>query len=212
MPTVRVEQGKAGTDPWVVKVDSSSANPSGAATAANQSTLNTEVGIVTETAPADDTASSGLNGRLQRIAQRLTSLIAKLPAFGTSAAPSADLLSVSLQPAISGGWTPYRNIDVQAAGSSVKGTGGNLGGWFLYNNAATTRFLKVYDMAGAPASTDNANLKLTIPIPPGGAANLSVPSGVTFANGIGIRASQLVSDTDNTAPATNDVVADLWYK
>lgn len=43
-------------------------------------TTNTEVGGVTETAPASDTASSGLNGRLQRIAQRLTSLIALLPA------------------------------------------------------------------------------------------------------------------------------------
>ncbi len=37
------------------------------------------VGIVTESAPGTDTASSGLNGRLQRIAQRLTSLIALVP-------------------------------------------------------------------------------------------------------------------------------------
>lgn len=36
-------------------------------------------GIITETAPASDTASSGQNGRLQRIAQRLTSLIAQVP-------------------------------------------------------------------------------------------------------------------------------------
>jgi hypothetical protein len=42
--------------------------------------LEGQTGIVTETAPATDTASSGLNGRLQRIAQRLTSLIALLPA------------------------------------------------------------------------------------------------------------------------------------
>lgn len=41
-------------------------------------TTNTEIGIVTETAPATDTASSGLNGRLQRIAQRITSLITAL--------------------------------------------------------------------------------------------------------------------------------------
>lgn len=38
--------------------------------------METLEGAVTETAPATDTASSGLNGRLQRIAQRLTSLIA----------------------------------------------------------------------------------------------------------------------------------------
>jgi hypothetical protein len=54
--------------------------PTGAATAANQTTELTQLGIVTETAPASDTASSGLNGRLQRIAQRLTSLIALVPA------------------------------------------------------------------------------------------------------------------------------------
>lgn len=42
--------------------------------------LLTQTGIVTEAAPATDTASSGLNGRLQRIAQRITSLIALVPA------------------------------------------------------------------------------------------------------------------------------------
>lgn len=39
----------------------------------------TLVGALTETAPASDTASSGLNGRLQRVAQRITSLIALIP-------------------------------------------------------------------------------------------------------------------------------------
>lgn len=67
--------------------------PSGASTSSNQileltalglllttSDFDTKTGSLTETAPATDTASSGLNGRLQRIAQRLTSLIAILPA------------------------------------------------------------------------------------------------------------------------------------
>lgn len=49
-------------------------------------TTNTEIGGLTETAPATDTASSGLNGRLQRIAQRLTSLIGLFP---TSIGPKA---------------------------------------------------------------------------------------------------------------------------
>lgn len=58
----------------------------GDASAANQTlqltqatTTNTNLGPVTETAPTTDTASSGLNGRLQRLAQRITSLIALLP-------------------------------------------------------------------------------------------------------------------------------------
>lgn len=69
--------------------------PTGAATSANQTTTLTDLGAVTETAPATDTASSGLNGRLQRIAQRLTSLIALLPSsIGRKA--TAGSLSVTL--------------------------------------------------------------------------------------------------------------------
>jgi hypothetical protein len=55
--------------------------PTGAATEASLSNrlseadFDTKVGILTETPPATDIASSGLNGRLQRIAQRLSSLI-----------------------------------------------------------------------------------------------------------------------------------------
>lgn len=37
-----------------------------------------QIGALTETAPGTDTASSGLNGRLQRIAQRITSMITAL--------------------------------------------------------------------------------------------------------------------------------------
>lgn len=65
--------------------------PAGAATAANQSSEQTLVGAVNETAPGTDTASSGLNGRLQRIAQRLTSLIALLPTSLGQKAKAASL-------------------------------------------------------------------------------------------------------------------------
>lgn len=52
---------------------------SNSVTLASDDDIQSKIGIVTETAPASDTASSGLNGRLQRIAQRLTSLIALFP-------------------------------------------------------------------------------------------------------------------------------------
>lgn len=61
-------------------------------------TLSTEgtaqLGSLTEGAPATDTASSGLNGRLQRIAQRLTSILAKLPALGTAGTASSDVITI----------------------------------------------------------------------------------------------------------------------
>ena len=63
------------------------------ATSAKQDAEAVLIGAVNETAPASDTASSGLNGRLQRIAQRLTSLIGLLPA-SLGAKTSAASLSV----------------------------------------------------------------------------------------------------------------------
>lgn len=58
------------------------------------------VGAITETAPATDTASSGLNGRLQRIAQRLTSQIALMPAsLGSKAAASSLAITQSTEDA-----------------------------------------------------------------------------------------------------------------
>lgn len=61
-------------------------------------TLETLQGSVTETAPATDTASSGINGRLQRIAQRLTSLIALVPAsLGSKAAAASFATTMSTE-------------------------------------------------------------------------------------------------------------------
>lgn len=60
--------------------------------------LGTLSGAVNETAPADDTASSGLNGRLQRVAQRLSSLIALWPtALGSSSAAASLAVTASTE-------------------------------------------------------------------------------------------------------------------
>ena len=83
---VKVEWGVDGSavdasasNPLPVVQTGTPALPTGASTSAIQTTTETLIGPVAETAPATDTASSGLNGRLQRLAQRLTSLIALLP-------------------------------------------------------------------------------------------------------------------------------------
>lgn len=53
-----------------------------------------QLGSLTETAPASDTASSGLNGRMQRTAQNITAMSAKLPA-ALGSTTSANSLSVT---------------------------------------------------------------------------------------------------------------------
>jgi hypothetical protein len=86
--------------------------PTGAATettlaaALTQSDFDTKAGSLTETAPATDTASSGLNGRLQRIAQRLTSLIALLPtALSNGFFQVSVKETITLPASQSGTWT-----------------------------------------------------------------------------------------------------------
>lgn len=87
---ISVSAAQSGT--WnVTNVSGTVSLPTGASTSANQTTELTRIGDVTEAAPATDTASSGLNGRLQRAAQRLTSLIALIPASLGQKAMSASL-------------------------------------------------------------------------------------------------------------------------
>ncbi len=71
---------------------------SGGATEAKQDAEAVLIGALTETAPVTDTASSGLNGRLQRIAQRITSLIALFPtALGSAAAANSLAVTQSTE-------------------------------------------------------------------------------------------------------------------
>ena len=83
-------------------------------------------------------------------------------------------------------------------------------GYYLFNAAAAVRFVKIYDHADAPTAGETP--KLTIGLPAGSAANVSIPDGIEFAVGIGLRATTGVADNDTGAPSANDVVVNLWYK
>ncbi len=68
--------------------------------------LETLTGALTETAPATDTASSGLNGRLQRIAQRLTTIIAGIPVT------NAGVFAVQVSSALPAGSAIIGNVRI----------------------------------------------------------------------------------------------------
>jgi hypothetical protein len=139
-----------------------------AATAANQSTLNTRTGDVTETAPSTDTASSGLNGRLQRIAQRLTSLIALVPSaltgsgnFKTALVESTATVTV----APSGTFTTKETRAATPTQSSVAGSASSVSllasnanrlGATIYNDSTAILYLKL----GTTASTTSYTAQL----------------------------------------------------
>lgn len=104
--------------------------PTGAATEATlagvltTTDFDSKVGSLTETAPTTDTASSGLNGRLQRIAQRLTSLIALLPTgLGTGGGLKVDGSGTALP--VSGTMTANAGTNLNTSALALE-TGGNL--------------------------------------------------------------------------------------
>lgn len=103
----------------------------------------------------------------------------------------------------------YRNLDIDESGASqiAKASAGRLIWYFIYNNASSVRFVKVYDKATAADETDTP--VLTLAIPAASAANVTIPGGLTFAAGIALRATTGVADNDTGAPGANDVIVNL---
>lgn len=107
-------------------------------TVAKDTTLlasNTLLGAVTETAPVSDTASSGLNGRLQRIAQNISSLITQLPATlgiktaaaSLSVAPASDAIFNTKPKALTNSYAEYLTLTtVQTFTAPVNAIGGKI--------------------------------------------------------------------------------------
>jgi len=141
------------------------------------------IGSLTETAPATDTASSGLNGRSQRIAQRLTTLIGLTPGPATS---NSRLLSSA----------------ASTNGTNVKGSAGILLNVIGYNAVGTIAYLKLYNKATSPTvGTDTPTH--TFVLPPYGVFN--IPVNYSFATGIGFGLTTAAADNSTAAVASGDI-------
>lgn len=95
------------------------------------------VGALTETAPTTDTASSGLNGRLQRIAQRLTSLI------GSGFTGPATATHTSVDSVTTAGGVNILASNAARRGATITNTDAN--GLYLYFGATGTVSSSVFD-------------------------------------------------------------------
>lgn len=104
----------------------------------------------------------------------------------------------------------YRNLNVQTTGSIVKAAKGQVFDIHVMNQAVAIRYLKVYDKATAPTSSDTPIR--TYALPASSISSLAIGSaGIEFLNGISIRGTQLLADNDNTAPSANDIVVNIGY-
>ena len=131
--------------------------------------------------------------------------------YGTVSLANNISGSISSVPITSNGLSIYRSININTTGASIKNAAGQLYGYFLYNNSSSVRFVKIYDITGAPVVGTNVPV-MTIPLPFSGGANLSLSCGISFTSGIGIGASNLIADSDTTLPSPNDVIANVFYK
>lgn len=93
----------------------------------------------------------------------------------------------------------------------VKGSPGNLFGWYLQNNTASIKVVKFYDSATLPVPGTTA-VKFTVIIPANGAVPVTVDAGVPFVNGIGYAIVTTVPDGTNTATAADDVHGFVLFK
>lgn len=165
-------------------------------TSALQTTGNTLTGSLTETAPASDTASSGLNGRLQRVAQNITTMIAKLPATlgqKTMAASMAVVLA-SDQSAVPTAIPGYSFAD-----SAVKNSGTvTNAAWvqLIASTALITKGLNIFDSSGFSLELGfgaAASEVRKLIIPPGG-LNGFIPLAIPAGTRISVRAINTTAD------------------
>ena len=52
-------------------------------------------------------------------------------------------------------WATYRNINLGTTGQVAKSSAGQVGGWYLFNSAASARFVKLYNKASSPDEAAN---------------------------------------------------------
>lgn len=106
---------------------------------------------------------------------------------------------------------------VSASGTNatvVKASPGAVYGWFMFNADALkdgiAHSAKLYDKASAPTVGTDTPL-LTIALPAGGGANVSIPQGVSFTKGIALAITDGPTDAETGGVQANEVVVNLFY-
>jgi hypothetical protein len=119
--------------------------------------------------------------------------------------------NVGIVPRTTGGYTIFRSIDLDETEEEVKATAGQVFGWYIFNAAATTHYVKFYNATTANVTVGTTTPVLTIPVPAGSAANVFTDTGIAFGTAITAAATTGVADNDTGAPAANAVVVNVFY-
>lgn len=109
------------------------------------------------------------------------------------------------------GYTASRVISAATTNAtSVKASAGQVYGWVLCNNAASAKFVKLYNRASAPTVGTDTPV-MTIAVPANQTVLIEMNNGIKFGTGIALAITGAYADADTTATAAGDVVAHLLY-
>jgi hypothetical protein len=104
----------------------------------------------------------------------------------------------------------YRNVLLRTTGASIKESAGVILGWSIITESATAEFVKFYNISSTTSPTSTGTPALTVGVTNLSPSHISLPGGIEFNTGIGIRAATGSSDASNGNPA-GAVVANVFY-
>jgi hypothetical protein len=134
--------------------------------------------------------------------------IATLPAL---AAGSATIGNVGVAATTSGGATPYHYVSAGSANQDaqqIKSSAGQVYSISASNGSASTRYLKVYNVA-APTSASTPIGSYILPA--GGGNNVPLPMPLACSTAIAIRITTGLADNDTGAASAGDVSVNIGY-
>ena len=232
--TFAVQAAQSGT--WnVTNVSGTVSLPTGAATAANQTTIIGHVDGLEGLLTTIDSDTSALAGAIAGTEVQVdvvaalpagTNAIGKLAANSgvdigdvdvTSIAAGTNLIgNVGVGVRTSGGTTIFRSLDLDETEEDVKTSAGQIYWIHAINLAATKRYLKVYNLAAASVVVGTTTPVLTFVLPTQGDTNgagftLSMANGIAFDTAICVAATTGLADSDTGAPGANEVVINIGY-
>jgi hypothetical protein len=146
-----------------------------------------------------------------RAARDLGQLDVQDPCGGTQ----TNDIAVFEQTATSGGASISRLLSAASTNSTLaKSSAGQVYGWYITNNNASERYVKLYNKASAPTiGTDTPVITLLIPGNTAGAGtNVNFSAGIAFATGIGYGTTTGYADNDTGAVAAGEIIVNLFYK
>jgi hypothetical protein len=118
-------------------------------------------------------------------------------------------------PGTSGGLLIYRNFQTSGAviAAAVKASAGQVYSIEVYNINATAVYVRLYNQTASPGTGDTVVWSGIVPGNTAGAGFVkSWPQGMAFSTGIGVRVTNAIADTDNTALTANTVMLNVEYK